>query len=50
MAVGDLLVIAGACLYGVSNVAQEFVVKRCDKTEFLGMLGVFSTLIAGVQV
>lgn len=48
-AVGDLLVIFGAMLYGVSNVAQEFVVKNYNTSEFLGMLGVFSTLVSGLQ-
>ncbi|GFR66653.1 solute carrier family 35 member F2 [Elysia marginata] len=48
-ALGDVLVIFGAMLYGVSNVAQEFVVKNYDTSEFLGMLGVFSTLVSGLQ-
>ena len=46
---GDLLVICGALMYGVSNIAQEFVVKNYDTSEFLGMLGVFSTFVSGVQ-
>ncbi|BFZ25286.1 hypothetical protein BsWGS_28325 [Bradybaena similaris] len=50
VALGDILVIAGAMLYGVSNVAQEFVVKSYSRSEFLGMLGVFSTLVSGIQV
>ncbi|CAG5124915.1 unnamed protein product [Candidula unifasciata] len=50
VALGDVLVIAGAMLYGVSNVAQEFVVKSYSRSEFLGMLGVFSTLVSGIQV
>ncbi|CAL1532672.1 unnamed protein product [Lymnaea stagnalis] len=47
---GDFLVISGAVLYGISNVAQEFVVKNFKKSEFLGMLGLFSTFISGIQV
>ncbi|XP_059176992.1 solute carrier family 35 member F2-like [Physella acuta] len=47
---GDVLVISGAVLYGVSNVAQEFVVKNYNKSEFLGMLGMFGTLVSGIQV
>ncbi|XP_005103102.1 solute carrier family 35 member F2 [Aplysia californica] len=50
VALGDVLVILGAALYGISNVAQEFVVKSYNKSEFLGMLGMFSTLVAGIQV
>ncbi|RUS79121.1 hypothetical protein EGW08_013131 [Elysia chlorotica] len=49
-AVGDILVVFGAMLYGISNVAQEFVVKNYDTSEFLGMLGVFGTLVSGVQM
>uniref|UniRef100_A0A0B7AKR9 EamA domain-containing protein n=1 Tax=Arion vulgaris TaxID=1028688 RepID=A0A0B7AKR9_9EUPU len=50
IALGDVLVISGAVLYGVSNVAQEFVVKSYGRREFLGMLGIFSTVISGIQV
>lgn len=46
---GDLLVILGACLYGVSNVGQEFIVKNYHRTDFLGMIGLFGSLISGVQ-
>lgn len=46
---GDLLCIAGASLYGVCNVSQEYVVKVFDKTEFLGMIGLFGSFINGVQ-
>ena len=47
---GDLLVILGASLYGISNVIQEFVVKNFNISECLGMLGLFSTLLSGIQV
>jgi len=48
-ALGDFLVILGATLYGVSNVAQEWLVKEHGRSEFLGMLGLFSTPLAGLQ-
>jgi hypothetical protein len=35
---------------GVSNVAEEYVVKNFDRTEFLAMLGLFGSLINGVQL
>lgn len=47
---GDFLVIAGAALYGVSNVGEEYVVKHFARTEFLGMLGLFGSFISGIQL
>jgi len=47
---GDVLVIAGATLYSMSNVAEEYVVKTYDKTEFLAMLGLFGSFINGIQL
>ncbi|XP_064628299.1 solute carrier family 35 member F2-like isoform X2 [Lineus longissimus] len=50
MVLGDLLCLGGATLYGISNVAEEFVVKSFDQVEFLGMIGIFGSLISGLQV
>jgi len=47
---GDLLCLAGATLYAVSNVGQEFLVKAHDRVEFLGMLGGFGALFNGAQL
>ncbi|KAK3097805.1 hypothetical protein FSP39_013368 [Pinctada imbricata] len=46
---GDVLCIAGALLYGISNTAEEYIVKNYDRTEYLGMLGLFGSLINGIQ-
>ncbi|ODM93011.1 Solute carrier family 35 member F2 [Orchesella cincta] len=46
---GDLLCLSGAFLYGVSNVAQEFLVKTFDIVEFLGMIGLFGSVVTGIQ-
>ncbi|ODM92239.1 Solute carrier family 35 member F1 [Orchesella cincta] len=46
---GDMLCLAGAFLYGISNVAQEFVVKTFDIVEFLGMIGLFGSFVSGAQ-
>ncbi|CAL8097716.1 unnamed protein product [Orchesella dallaii] len=46
---GDLLCLSGAFLYGVSNVAQEFLVKTFDIVEFLGMIGLFGSAVTGMQ-
>lgn len=48
--VGDALCLAGALLYGVSNVAQEAVVKNFNRVEFLGMIGLFGSMVNGVQL
>ncbi|KAL7646601.1 UNVERIFIED_CONTAM: hypothetical protein RMT77_001852 [Armadillidium vulgare] len=47
---GDMLCLGGATLYGLSNVAQEYVIKTYDGVEFLGMIGLFGSLINGVQL
>lgn len=45
-----MMSLAGAFLHGISGVAQEFVVKTFDWVEFLGMVGVIGSLVAGIQV
>nr|XP_045601008.1 solute carrier family 35 member F1-like [Procambarus clarkii] len=47
---GDMLCLGGATLYGISNVAQEYIVKTYDSVEFLGMMGLFGSLINGIQL
>uniref|UniRef100_T1IRH7 Solute carrier family 35 member F1 n=1 Tax=Strigamia maritima TaxID=126957 RepID=T1IRH7_STRMM len=47
---GDMLCLSGATLYGISNVVEEFVVKMHDCIEFLGMLGLFGSVINGIQL
>ena len=48
--VGDVLVLCGSILYGLSNVCQEFLVKNFNIIEFLGMLGLSGTLVSGIQL
>ncbi|KAG7516832.1 solute carrier family 35 member F2-like [Solea senegalensis] len=47
---GDGLVLLSAALYAVSNTCQEYTVKNLSRVEFLGMMGLFGTLISGVQL
>lgn len=47
---GDLLVLAGATLYGISNVCEEFIVKNLSRVEFLGMMGLFGSFFSGIQL
>ncbi|XP_078733305.1 solute carrier family 35 member F2-like [Lampetra fluviatilis] len=49
-ALGDMLVVAGAVLYGVCNVCEEQLVRSQGRVEFLGAVGLFGTLISGVQL
>lgn len=48
--IGDILVLLGASLYAVSNVSEEYIVKKLSRLEFLGMLGLFGTIISGIQL
>ncbi|XP_010524130.1 PREDICTED: solute carrier family 35 member F1-like [Tarenaya hassleriana] len=47
---GDLIVIAGATLYAVSNVSEEFLVKNADRTELMSFLGFFGAIISAIQI
>uniref|UniRef100_A0A665WJ65 Solute carrier family 35 member F1 n=1 Tax=Echeneis naucrates TaxID=173247 RepID=A0A665WJ65_ECHNA len=47
---GDLLVLGGATLYGISNVCEEFIVKNLNRVEFLGMIGLFGSFFSGIQL
>ncbi|XP_029302417.1 solute carrier family 35 member F2-like [Cottoperca gobio] len=47
---GDGLVLLSASLYAVSNVCQEYTVKNLSRVEFLGMVGLFGTIISTIQM
>ncbi|KAL4330435.1 hypothetical protein AHAS_Ahas13G0399800 [Arachis hypogaea] len=47
---GDLLVIAGATLYAISNASDEFLVKNVDRVELMAMLGLFGGIISAIQI
>jgi len=47
---GDVLVVCGATLYGISNICEEYVVRKYSKVEFLAMLGLCGSFINGVQL
>lgn len=47
---GDLFVIAGATLYGVSNVSEEYFVKSADRVELMAFLGLFGAIISACQI
>ncbi|KAH9623764.1 hypothetical protein KSS87_021876 [Heliosperma pusillum] len=47
---GDLFVIAGSTLYAVSNVSEEYLVKKADTVELMAMLGAFGAVISAIQI
>ena len=48
--VGDMLTLGGAFLFGVSHVGLEHTVNYYDSHEFLGLVGVFGTVITAAQM
>lgn len=47
---GDLLVVLGASLYGVSNCLQEALVRHHSVLDYLGFLGLFAAPLSGAQL
>jgi solute carrier family 35 protein F1/2 len=46
---GDAFMIAGATLYGFTNATEEFFVRKSPLYEVIGQLGMWGTLICGIQ-
>lgn len=46
---GDAFMIVGATLYGFTNATEEFFVRRSPFYEVVGQLGMWGTLINGIQ-
>ncbi|OIT21504.1 PREDICTED: solute carrier family 35 member F2-like [Nicotiana attenuata] len=47
---GDILVVAGATLYAVTNVSEEFFVKSADRVELMAFLGLFGAVVSACQI
>uniref|UniRef100_A0A7N0V2R7 Solute carrier family 35 member F2 n=1 Tax=Kalanchoe fedtschenkoi TaxID=63787 RepID=A0A7N0V2R7_KALFE len=47
---GDILVILGTLFFAVSNVSEEFCVKKKDLVEYLAMLGLFGSLVSICEI
>ncbi|KAL6145610.1 hypothetical protein ACLB2K_056296 [Fragaria x ananassa] len=47
---GDVLVIAGTIFFALSNVGEEFCVKKRDRMEVVCMIGVFGFLVSVCQI
>ncbi|KAH0998925.1 hypothetical protein HUJ04_012854 [Dendroctonus ponderosae] len=48
--VGDMLCLGGAVLFAIVTVLQELSVKNTDIIEYLGLLGLFGSIICGLQM
>ena len=47
---GDLLCVAGTFLYGISNVAEEYLVRNHSISEWLAFIGIVGCVISGIQL
>lgn len=47
---GDMLCLGGAVLFAIVTVLQESSVRNTDVVEYLGLLGLFGSIISGVQM
>ncbi len=50
MVLGDALCLSAAVLYGAGNVGEEYLVKQNSRIEYLGMIGLFGSIISGIQL
>lgn len=48
--VGDMLCLGGAVLFAIVTVLQELSVKNTDVVEYLGLLGLFGSIVSGIQM
>uniref|UniRef100_A0A0M3KAX4 Solute carrier family 35 member F1 n=1 Tax=Anisakis simplex TaxID=6269 RepID=A0A0M3KAX4_ANISI len=47
---GDIFCVIGSLLYATGNVGEEFFIKQTSRTEYLGMIGLFGSIISGIQL
>lgn len=48
--VGDMLCLGGAVMFAIVTVLQELSVKNTDIVEYLGLLGLFGSIVSGIQM
>lgn len=48
--VGDMLCLGGAVLFAIVTVLQELSIKYTDVVEYLGLLGLFGSVVSGIQM
>ncbi|EJD52494.1 DUF914-domain-containing protein [Auricularia subglabra TFB-10046 SS5] len=49
MVKGDIFMLLGASLYGITNATEEFFVRKSPLYEVIGQLGFWGTIIGGMQ-
>ncbi|KZV88332.1 DUF914-domain-containing protein [Exidia glandulosa HHB12029] len=49
MVKGDIFMLLGATLYGITNATEEFFVRKSPLYEVIGQLGFWGTIICGMQ-
>ncbi|CCX32444.1 Similar to Uncharacterized solute carrier family 35 member C320.08; acc. no. O59785 [Pyronema omphalodes CBS 100304] len=47
---GDLFMLLGASIYGLTNVAEEFLVSQAPLWEVVGQIGFWGMVVSGVQM
>lgn len=47
--VGDILACCAALLYGLGDSVAEYSIKHIDRVEYLGMIGLFGSMLCAVQ-
>ncbi|XP_059667463.1 uncharacterized protein LOC132312917 isoform X1 [Cornus florida] len=47
---GDILVIAGTLFFAMSNVGEEYCVKKKDRVEVVSMIGLFGMLVSVCEI
>ncbi|XP_022882935.1 solute carrier family 35 member F2-like isoform X1 [Olea europaea var. sylvestris] len=47
---GDVLVVAGTIFFALSNVGEEFCVKKKDRVEVVAMIGLFGMLLSAIEI
>lgn len=45
-----MLCLGGAVLFAIVTVLQELSIKHTDAVEYLGLLGLFGSIVSGVQM
>lgn len=45
-----MLCLGGAVLFAIVTVLQELSVKNTDIVEYLGLLGLFGSILSGIQM
>uniref|UniRef100_A0A0N5AYZ3 Solute carrier family 35 member F1 n=1 Tax=Syphacia muris TaxID=451379 RepID=A0A0N5AYZ3_9BILA len=48
--IGDILCLSSSFLYAMGNVGEEYFVKQNNRIEYLGLVGIFGSILSGIQL